>query len=159
MGKEFVVNTLEEMCDLMCDNVVPEEKKDDAIKELERHKEEFASDHGWNTSVVDAIEEGIKALATIGDIKKIIGIDYFTIQEDVLKYKMICEVVDKYFSDEMKEQEPKTGHCKDCKWWRDSDGVYRRGFGAESHCPVNTHAVYCGEGYCYMFEPQERSEE
>ena len=52
-------------------------------------------------------------------------------------------------------QESKTGHCKDCKWWRDSDGVYRRGFGAESHCPVNTHAVYCGEGYCYMFESQE----
>ena len=82
----------------MCDNVVSEEKKDDAIKELERHKEEFASDHGWNTSVVIAIDEGIRALATIEDIKKIIDIDNFTIQEDVLKYKMICEVVDKYTS-------------------------------------------------------------
>lgn len=50
------------------------------------------------------------------------------------------------------EQEPKTGHCKDCKWWKDSDGKYRRGCGAESQCPINTHTVYCGEGYCYMFE-------
>ena len=56
------------------------------------------------------------------------------------------------------EQGSKMWHCKDCKWWRDSDGVYRRGFGAESLCPVNTHAVYRGEGYCYMFEPQERSD-
>lgn len=53
------------------------------------------------------------------------------------------------------EQEPKTGHCKDCKWWKDSDGKYRRGCGDESQCPINTHAVYCGEGYCYMFEPQD----
>lgn len=52
------------------------------------------------------------------------------------------------------EQEPKTGYCKDCRWWRDSDGVYRRGFGAESQCPISNHAVYCGEGYCYMFEPK-----
>lgn len=56
------------------------------------------------------------------------------------------------------EQEPKTGHCKDCKWWKDSDGKYRRGCGAESQCPINTHAVYCGEGYCYMFEPKESEE-
>ena len=52
------------------------------------------------------------------------------------------------------EQEPKTEHCKDCKWWKDSDGEYRRGCGAESQCPINTHAVYCGEGYCYMFSPR-----
>ena len=31
-------------------------------------------------------------------------------------------------------KEPKTGHCKGCKWWKDSDGVYRRGAGAESKC-------------------------
>jgi len=49
------------------------------------------------------------------------------------------------------KQEPKTGHCKDCKWWKDSDGNYRRGCRAESQCPINTHVVYCGEGYCYMF--------
>lgn len=27
MGKEFVVNTLEEMCDLMCNNILPKEHK------------------------------------------------------------------------------------------------------------------------------------
>ena len=57
------------------------------------------------------------------------------------------------------EQEPKTGHCKDCKWWKDSDGVYRRGCHAESQCPINRREVYEGNGYCYMFEPQERSNE
>ena len=50
---------------------------------------------------------------------------------------------------------PKTGHCKDCKWWKDSDGVYRRGVRAESKCPINNVSVNHGLGYCYMFEPQE----
>ena len=49
----------------------------------------------------------------------------------------------------------KTGHCKDCKWWKDNDGVYRRGVNAESNCPINARTVYEGNGYCFMFEPQE----
>lgn len=53
--------------------------------------------------------------------------------------------------------QPKIGRCKDCKWWKDSDGSYRRGGGAESPCPINRKTVYEGNGYCYMFEPQERS--
>lgn len=53
---------------------------------------------------------------------------------------------------------PQEPRCKDCKWWKDSDGKYRRGCGAESPCPINTHTVCCGEGYCYMFEPQESEE-
>lgn len=52
---------------------------------------------------------------------------------------------------------PKMGRCKDCKWWKDSDGVYRRGVGAESQCPINRREVLEGNGYCYMFEPKERS--
>ena len=52
----------------------------------------------------------------------------------------------------------KTGHCKDCKWWKDSDGTYCRGVHAESKCPINRKEVYEGNGYCYMFEPQERSD-
>ena len=52
------------------------------------------------------------------------------------------------------EQESKTGHCKDCKWWKDSDGAYRRGIGAESQCPINRREVFEGNGYCYMFESQ-----
>lgn len=49
----------------------------------------------------------------------------------------------------------KIGHCKDCKWWKDSDGSYRRGVHAESQCPINRREVFEGNGYCYMFEPQE----
>ena len=52
-------------------------------------------------------------------------------------------------------QEPRKGHCKDCKWWKDKDGVYRRGVGAESKCPINRREVMEGRGYCFMFEPQE----
>lgn len=51
------------------------------------------------------------------------------------------------------------GRCKDCRWWKDSDGAYRRGIGAESHCPINHEEVYAGNGYCFMFEPQESEEE
>lgn len=54
----------------------------------------------------------------------------------------------------------KTGRCKDCKWWKDSDGVYRRGIRAESRCPINTVSVANGVGYCYMFKPKtQRVEE
>ncbi len=52
--------------------------------------------------------------------------------------------------------QPKTGHCKNCKWWKDSDGVYRRGSHAESQCPINRREVMEGMGYCFMFEQQER---
>lgn len=40
MGAEFIVGTLEEMCDLMCDNVVPEKLCDTCIyrNENEYHK-------------------------------------------------------------------------------------------------------------------------
>ena len=38
--------------------------------------------------------------------------------------------------------------CKDCKYWKDSDGVYRRGWGVESKCPINTKEVYEGHFYC-----------
>lgn len=53
---------------------------------------------------------------------------------------------------------PQEPRCRDCKWWKDSDGEYRRGCGAESKCPINTKTVYLGNGYCYKFEPQEREE-
>jgi predicted nucleic acid-binding Zn-ribbon protein len=56
------------------------------------------------------------------------------------------------------EQEQKTGRCKDCKWRKDSDGSYQRGVRAESKCPINRKEVLEGNGYCYMFEPQERSD-
>ena len=52
--------------------------------------------------------------------------------------------------------QPKTGYCKDCKWWKDSDEVYRRGVEADSRCPINLKEVYEGNGYCFMYEPQEK---
>ena len=53
----------------------------------------------------------------------------------------------------------KTGRCKDCKWWKDSDGLYRRGGHAESQCPINRREVFEGNGYCYMFEPKTQEVE
>lgn len=47
------------------------------------------------------------------------------------------------------------GHCKNCKWWKDDDGLYRRGVDAGSICPINRSEVFKGDGYCYMYEPQE----
>ena len=52
----------------------------------------------------------------------------------------------------------KYGKCKDCRWWKDSDGVYRRGVGAGSQCPINCREVYEGNGYCFRFNPQESEE-
>ena len=48
----------------------------------------------------------------------------------------------------------KVGHCKQCKWWKVSDGAYRRGIRAESKCPMNTQKVYEGDGYCYLYDPK-----
>ena len=50
---------------------------------------------------------------------------------------------------------PQEPRCKECKWWKDSDGEYRRGCGAESKCPINRREVFEGNGYCYLFELQE----
>ena len=44
------------------------------------------------------------------------------------------------------------GTCKDCRHWKDSDGVYRRGISAESKCPINIKEVYEGNFYCKWFE-------
>ena len=45
--------------------------------------------------------------------------------------------------------------CRNCKHWKDSDGVYRRGVDAESKCPVNTKAVFEGNSYCALGERKE----
>ena len=49
-----------------------------------------------------------------------------------------------------------TIHCKDCKHWKDSDGVYRRGLDAESKCPINMKEVYEGTFFCGMAKKDER---
>ena len=35
---------------------------------------------------------------------------------------------------EVLEQEPKTGHCKGCKWRKNRDEVFKRGVSMESLC-------------------------
>lgn len=42
----------------------------------------------------EALDMAIQALEQIDKIKQIIAIDNSVIQEDVMKYKMICEVVE-----------------------------------------------------------------
>lgn len=42
--------------------------------------------------------------------------------------------------------------CRNCNWWKDSDGKFRRGIGAESQCPINRKEVYDGNGYCFLYE-------
>lgn len=44
------------------------------------------------------------------------------------------------------------GTCKDCKHWKDSDGVYRRGVNAESKCSINNSREFDGTFYCADFE-------
>lgn len=43
----------------------------------------------------EAMSMALKALKAVEEIKQIINISNFIIQEDVLKYKMICEVVER----------------------------------------------------------------
>jgi hypothetical protein len=52
----------------------------------------------------------------------------------------------------MPSAQPEIIRCKECKYWKDSDGVYRRGFDAESKCPLNLKKVYEGTFYCGMAE-------
>lgn len=54
--------------------------------------------------------------------------------------------------DALPSVQPEIIRCKECKYWKDSDGVYRRGFDAESKCPLNLKKVYEGTFYCGMAE-------
>jgi hypothetical protein len=54
---------------------------------------------------------------------------------------------------------PTHGICKDCKHWKDSDGVYRRGIGAESKCPINNSRVLEGTFCCADFEKRGNENE
>lgn len=58
----------------------------------------------------------------------------------------LCSEIEDYYTKE--EEQTEIIRCKDCKHWRDSDGVYRRGVNAESKCPLNTKEVYAGTFYC-----------
>jgi argonaute-like protein implicated in RNA metabolism and viral defense len=53
---------------------------------------------------------------------------------------------------------PEIIFCHECKHWKDSDGVYRRGISAESKCPVNSRQVYEGTFFCGMAERKKPNE-
>ena len=61
---------------------------EEVIKELQEHY-----DDPNYTIKLDAITEAISAVRKINEIRHIIAIDNSVIQEDVMKYKMICGVL------------------------------------------------------------------
>ena len=89
---------------------------------------------------------------------KLSGLHYKGILEDK-DYKRLCHALDL----EKAEQEPKTGHCKDCKYFEyDSvakvDGIPL----IVAHEICNKWGEGCKtkeDGYCFLFEPQESEEE
>lgn len=71
--------------------------------------------------------------------------------------KVLGDVLD-IIEDAPTEDVVEVVRCKDCKHWKDSDGIYRRGFDAESKCPLNLKEVYEGTFYCGKAEMREENE-
>ena len=110
-------------------------------------------------SMIEALEMGIKAIKALEQepcedaISRQYLIDIAT-EDGAYDYVSAQEIANA----PSVNPQPKMGHCNDCKWWKDSDGTYCRGVHAESKCPINRKEIYEGNGYCYMFEIQERSD-
>ena len=147
ISRQAVLETLDDM-----DNVLDEDRTIENYKELLKECYEVLPP----VRPQEPCEDAISRQAVLDVIKSMSNANP--------SYWNVCDVVDrKDLIDEVEQLLPvtpqsKTGHCKDCKWWKDSDGTYCRGVHAESKCPINRKEVYEGNGYCYMFEPQERSE-
>ena len=111
-----------------------------------------------NTGVMRMSDDTISRKATIDAIE---GVDWYHIDSDgqlthganskdnepLYKAKDVYAVLNT-----MPSAQPEIIRCKECKYWKDSDGVYRRGFDAESKCPLNLKKVYEGTFYCGMAE-------
>lgn len=67
---------------------------EEANKIIYQQWQEFLENNLDYAGISDAYKMAIKALKQIDDIKKIILSDIY-IQEDVMKYKMICEIIEK----------------------------------------------------------------
>lgn len=65
---------------------------EEAIKDIKENIKPFVGGK--------SLDMAIEALKAIERIKQIISISNFVIQEDVLKYKMICEVVERMDGEE-----------------------------------------------------------
>lgn len=134
-----------------------------------------------NCKVIEAIE-AFEELDFVQPHKKMPVTLDLTPCDDAVSRQAVIDGINRYFHDEYYQRtsiqdcrdcliedvinklppvnpQQKIGYCRDCKWWKDSDGAFRRGIEAESQCPMNRIEVYEGNGYCYMFEPQERNGE
>ena len=122
------IDTLEQQ---PCEDAI---SREDAIKTAIEAADDW--DGGYNLTRADIIEKAIKSLPSVQP--------KLTECEDAISRQVVRDTI--------------FAECKDCKWWKDRDGVYRRGVGAESQCPINRREVFEGNGYCYMFEPHESEE-
>ena len=68
--------------------------REEAIAMLKNLKNSNGMSTGYTSGFNECIDRAIQALGQIDKIKQIIAIDNSVIQEDVMKYKMICEVVE-----------------------------------------------------------------
>ena len=79
--------------------------------------------------------------------------DYNGIYDNRSQYGVILDAMNRL--DGIPPAQPDIIYCKDCKHWKDSDGVYRRGLDAESKCPLNMKEVYEGTFFCGMAKRRE----
>ena len=101
-------------------------------------------------------EEKQKAIAALEKSAPVMAVtleeyeDYIRTLNKIIDWLEQSETVTE-FTDRCREC-GKQRRCKDCRWWKDSDGIYRRGIEAESICPINSKKVFDGDGICSMFE-------
>ena len=123
--------------------------KNDLSSELEKNSKKLEKDFGESDCISRA------------EVNQVIE-DYMDEQYHVLsdrtRERAFGAKVVKARINELHPITPQEPRCKECKWWKDSDGAFRRGIGAESKCPINRKEVYEGNGYCFLFEPKNQSE-
>lgn len=68
--------------------------KEEAKEKIFYQWQDFLEHNLDYAGISDAYKMAIKALEQIDKIEEIIAIDNMVIEEDVLKYKMICEVLE-----------------------------------------------------------------
>lgn len=79
--------------------------------------------------------------------------------DEVLDYVIASLKTDEAYQLEYEDRDcVEVIRCKNCKWWKDSDGAYRRGCNAESKCPISHIEVYEGNGYCFLGERKEQTD-
>jgi hypothetical protein len=136
------------------------------INALRKCAKEHENDRTYTGHIIvsDLCHDTVNLLESLEQDTSDTLINIQTLKDQMIKYGFnapdmtVTEFVEDLFSVKSLEQEPKIGYCKDCKWWKDSDGVYRRGGDAESQCPINRREVFDGNGYCYMYDQQESEE-